>query len=380
MESGQIAGMELIDLQQADDRRDAIVDVVARISQGEVALLALDAGAVLAASAHVSHAVAAIQRHLPDGQRLALAVKNVHEAEDYCPRLPRAARRLMSRCWPGTLDFDLPFEAPEGLFSCLPKSVQLALAGEGRLRLSSPRKAYIREMQKLLSGPLVLTSPVGADTLSADWEASRKAPPVARLVVTDGPIRFPEGNTVVRISATGWELERPGAISSANLKRMSGTVFLFVCTGNTCRSPMAEGLFRKLVAQKLSCSEEDLSDRGVLVLSAGISAGDGAPAAPEAVELLLDHGVDISDHSSQQLTEDLLERADYVFTMTRSHREMVINSRPDLAERIAMLSPEGRDVADPIGGGLQEYEACKREIEGYLADLLTRIDLTQDPT
>ena len=136
---------------------------------------------------------------------------------------------------------------------------------------------------------------------------------------------------------------------------------LFVCTGNTCRSPLAEALLRRL--------SDDGGDGGAgfLVTSAGLAAGYGAPASPESVELAAAAGADLSDHQSQPLTEDLLEGADHVFCMTNGHRRSILSVRPDLADRVTLLDADGGDIPDPIGGGMAEYEACREAIERGLA-------------
>ena len=136
---------------------------------------------------------------------------------------------------------------------------------------------------------------------------------------------------------------------------------------------MAEGMFRKMLAEKLQCDESELAEKGFLVGSAGVSAGNGYPASPEAVQLLLDDDINIGDHASRQLTEELLDQTDHILTLTNGHRQAILMSRPDLEGKIRLLSPQGRDVSDPIGGGLSEYESCKAEIESYLKVLLDEI-------
>ena len=88
--------------------------------------------------------------------------------------------------------------------------------------------------------------------------------------------------------------------------------------------------------------------------------------SPEGVALLERRGIDLGRHASQPLTEQLLNFSDHVYTMTHSHREAILRFRPDLAERVELLSRNGRDVVDPIGGGMGEYERCEAEIEENL--------------
>jgi protein-tyrosine phosphatase len=137
---------------------------------------------------------------------------------------------------------------------------------------------------------------------------------------------------------------------------------------------MAEGLFRKMLSDKLQCDVTELPDRGFQVLSAGVAAGAGSPASSDAVRLLLSEGIDLTHHVSQQLSEELLDQADLILTMTRGHRDVILMTRPDAEQKVKLLSPEGRDISDPIGGGLTEYENCKTEIVTYLQELIDEID------
>jgi len=89
------------------------------------------------------------------------------------------------------------------------------------------------------------------------------------LVVDDGPCRFGQPSSVVRVSHGRYELLRAGVVPERTLRRLSSLLVLFVCTGNTCRSPMAEMLCRGMLAQRLKCGIDELEDHGVLVVSAG---------------------------------------------------------------------------------------------------------------
>ncbi len=99
---------------------------------------------------------------------------------------------------------------------------------------------------------------------------------------------------------------------------------LFICTGNTCRSPMAEVLFRQLVTRKLDCRDWELRERGIDVFSAGIAAGESDPAAREAVQVMQETGLDLSQHLSQQVTPSMLDESTIVLTMTDRHRFVLL--------------------------------------------------------
>jgi len=142
---------------------------------------------------------------------------------------------------------------------------------------------------------------------------------------------------------------------------------LFVCTGNICRSPMAEVLFRKLTA-----------DRGdIMVGSAGMSAANGQPASADAVNALADEGIDLSKFRSRPVTAQLLESATHVFVMTRDHLALLDLFFPEASHKVRLLradETDSPDVPDPIGQGRAIYEQCKRTIQKALPAILKRID------
>lgn len=142
-----------------------------------------------------------------------------------------------------------------------------------------------------------------------------------------------------------------------------------VCTANICRSPMAEALLR----HALLAEPEPL--RSCKVVSAGVAARKGDKISPNSVEALAKVGLRASDHRSQPLTEALIAQADLVLCMTESHRA-VINLEIEPAPRNIFLWREftpgrgNKEIGDPYGGSLKEYEACRDEMVDALPSLL----------
>ncbi len=138
---------------------------------------------------------------------------------------------------------------------------------------------------------------------------------------------------------------------------------LFVCTGNTCRSPMAVGLLRKMAGPN-----------AYRILSAGTAATEGLQPSLHAREVMQEEGVDISDHRSRMLHADLLEEADNVLVMAESHRRQIAEwfksyaSKTRLLREFDAVRDDGDypDVPDPIGLGKDAYIMCKEMIKRSL--------------
>ncbi len=186
------------------------------------------------------------------------------------------------------------------------------------------------------------------------------------LVIDDGPARFPAGTTIVHLAEERWQVLREGAVAAELVQRQTVCLIVFVCTGNTCRSPLAEALCKKRLSDRLGCTPEELPQRGFLLISAGLSAYSGGPAASDAVEVAATYGADLSGHRSRGLSAELLLQADYLIGMTNDHVEALEAASAGLTEAPRLLSPAGEDLSDPVGHDRAVYEECAAAIWKHL--------------
>ena len=137
---------------------------------------------------------------------------------------------------------------------------------------------------------------------------------------------------------------------------------IFICTGNTCRSPMAEGLFRAHGGEEKT---------GLTAASAGLFTQDGMPASQNAVAAAAELGADITAHRSRMLTPELARDAHYLVCMTGAHYDRLCELFPDCADKVFTLTQ--RDISDPFGGDLETYRRAAAEIDAGVRSIIERL-------
>ncbi|HKQ46719.1 MAG TPA: L-threonylcarbamoyladenylate synthase [Phycisphaerae bacterium] len=300
------------------------------------------------------------------------------DSAKFVPQLSPLAQRFIRKGWPGPLTLVLPVDDPSKapVHPTLSAPGREAVYADGTVGLRFPDHPIAVALLTAIDAPIIASSAnrAGQDP-PHDADAVRSAlGDDIDLLLDAGQSRYKKGSTIVAVDGSGYRLLREGVWDARTIRRFATLNFLFVCTGNTCRSPMAEGIFRQMVAERLGCQDSDLPERGIQVQSAGTMALGGGPAAREAIEVCRRRGIDISGHRARGLAMDLIHPADYIYTMGAHHVEVVRSIAPaDVAKAVA-LDPE-EDIADPIGGTIDDYERAAEKIEAALRKRLEEVAL-----
>jgi tRNA threonylcarbamoyl adenosine modification protein (Sua5/YciO/YrdC/YwlC family) len=307
-----------------------------------------------------------------------LHIGDIEQVFCYVPQVSLRVQKLIHKAWPGplTIVFELQDDELELIEKNAKKEVFDALYNDKTIGIRCPDNPIAIELLKNIGHPVIAPSA----NLSGK-EAPSSAEPVIEefngkieIILDGGATKYKKSSTVVKPGNKGIEILRQGYYSLNTLEKFWKVQILSVCTGNTCRSPMAEGLFKMRIAEKLGCEVDELGKIGYKVSSAGTMGASGWPASPESVEVCRANGIDISGHTNTALTKELIDDSDLIYTMSGMHREMVLDLCPQSINKCFMIDDE-KDVPDPIGQSLEIYDKCFKMIDVAIEKRLGEIKL-----
>jgi len=309
---------------------------------------------------------------------------SVENLLSWAPGLTSLGKRLIIKSLPGPVAFQIKL-TPTDLAAAKKRLGPAAdeTIHDGFLTLRCPELTIAQDILSATHAPIAI---MGAGTSAQPSVHEITDIPQAMLtdspiagIVDAGPTRYRRSSTLVKIDGDQYSVVRAGVIDERIIDRMADFTLLFICSGNTCRSPMAAALATGLIAQKLGVPAADLPLRHVVVQSAGLHASRGLRAAREGVEVVEKmrqaKGLDFADlnrHISQPATPDLLRRADAIYTMTAAHSDEIAELYPWAERKTFQLDPDA-DIADPIGSPVSVYEKVAKRILDLLQQRLSEL-------
>jgi protein arginine phosphatase len=331
---------------------DAMLPAVEAIRQGGIAVVPCESGYSFAARVDALERLEALADRIGSPISLIAAPEML---EHIGHRVSAPVKRLVSRVWPGSVGIGLP-----------------ATESEPYERWRWPSHRAFEALTMAIDFPLSLVEPAHIAGSEETAIAVADLGHGVDIIIDDGPIAC-KPVTWITVDHSGFRVEQPGSVTEEQLFALAARWIVFVCTGNTCRSPMAEMLCKTRLAGRLGCPIDELPARGFRILSAGVAGYPGDAPSPEAVDVLREFGADLSGHRSQPLTMETVAHADYLIGMTRSHLLSVLTRYPVVGGSLRLLCGVEGDLDDPIGAGIEVYAACSRTIVRHVDRLISEL-------
>lgn len=274
----------------------------------------------------------------PADKPFSLHIHKKENVDEFAKDIPVAAYKLMDRFWPGPLTIIFKSE------------------NQNTIGIRMPDNEIAFKIIAAAGVPIVCPSAnISGKSAPANFQdAIKDLSGLVELAIDAGDTKLKVESSVVDLTQQPLRILREGAIKRKDIEEVvNRKTVLFVCTGNSCRSVMAEALLKKKL------EERDRSD--VEVLSAGIMMLGGMGATEQTKEILKEEGMDVSPHLSQMVTKDTIDKSDIILVMEKLHEEKILEMAPQAKNRLfllkefAKISDDNLDIKDPIGKSTEFY-------------------------
>lgn len=361
----------VLDWRGSDDPSDYVHQAVEALTQGRLVLIPTETCYIGIASALRESAVQGLSE-LCGSDRVPLCIlpRSPEESLDFVPNLSPGALRLAKKIWPGPLVIQHANGSMASTIHCLSNQTRSFVATADRqVRLWQPGNEILGYISRLFSGPIVGGLPMRSKGVMT--EVTGLVQEENMLIIDTGSIDGIGAPTVVSIDGNRGRILDPGVLVLEQLQALSQLLILLVCTGNTCRSPMAAALMRKKIAERFGGQGDSVP---VSVASAGISASPGDPASVGARNAIRSYGMSLDRHQSTQIHSYMVEQADLVLVMGHRHRNVLCSQWPEYSDKIFLLSGDDSEISDPFGGPNEVYQHCAKQLDRHTSSWVERLD------
>jgi protein-tyrosine phosphatase len=335
-----------IELEKAITYDEAVSKVVKCLENGGLVALPTETVYGIAARADKPEYVKKLLevRKSPQDKNLTIAIGNKEQMKKFIKVMAPSTARIVDKFMPGPITIVFDYE---------------------NVGIRLPNHPFTCQVLANCYFPVVLPSAnlSGEQPKVDSKEIIKEFNNVLDIIVAAGPTKYQTSSTVIRSGFGILQELRSGPLDFAEIRRTARITILFVCTGNTCRSPLAEIMLKSQLAQKYEVPIQNLDEIGFRILSCGIATFSGLGANTLAIETAKNYNLDLSNHKTTQITRELVEEADLIFCMTDEHIEYIVKNFPESLLKLRKLKSNGEDIEDPAFLSIKEYQTCAQIIK-----------------